>query len=362
MSSLTLDEILEIKHILTEYFKDCEKPGEHLKSLIKIGKIQIDTAEIYSSTNVRELIPNFYGKIVYEHQQLLLFLKVFQGELYELSDERLKIQEYIKKLHEAHLSKTSLKRSHINELFDNERETTSSQVFNDQAAIKIDNTIIIDYDLHELKSEFRLGYGGIFAFTIVGDDTILRNYIIKRIIKELDKRPYRPPIEIMLSDTYSTIQEQIESHLQNCADSFNDNQYLDTLLIIWNYSLNQDKSSSIAHHLLSRIHQEYCQYLEKKSKCLIIILANVSTPCQLNGYTPLTVPQINGYTPLTVPQRFEIDDLSKWFYRCLIENQIEEVVIEQYLERLKGQQGHLTATYRMIEQIIIELQDGRLSL
>ena len=78
MSSLTLDEIVEIMHILTEYFKDREKPGEHLKSLIKIGEIKIDTAEVYSSTNVKELIPAFYDKIVDKHQQLLLFLKVFQ--------------------------------------------------------------------------------------------------------------------------------------------------------------------------------------------------------------------------------------------------------------------------------------------
>jgi hypothetical protein len=353
MRRLTLLESLEIQEIFIQYFERREKPGEHLKALIKISQIQIDIAEQYFTINVRELIPDFYSKIIDEQQNLWLFLQVFESQLYQDSEERLKVKEYLEKLERSHPLKSTSKQTKINQLLEQERQVTPSHNSNTQQPIKIDNTIIVNYDLHELKSEFRLGYEGIFAFTIVGDDTILRNYIIKRILKELDKeeRAYRPPIDIILSDTYGTIEEQIDSYLQNrnicdkIADLLNDNQYLDTLLIIWNYNLSQDKLSSIAHHFLNRIHQECCQYLENKSKCLIIILANVSTPCQLNGYTPLTV-----------PQRFEIDDLSQWFYRCLIKHQIEEIVIEQKISRLKAHQGHLTATYRMLEQIITELQ------
>ena len=353
MPRLTVGEIIEIKDIVIQYFKDREKPGEHLKSLIKISQIQIDIAEVYFTINVKELIPNFYSKIVDKHQDLLLFLKVFESQLSKNSDERLQIREYIKKLDRAHLSTTSSQPSYINQLLDNERQTTCSQVFNDKPSIKIDNNILINYDLDTLKSEFLLGYGGIFAFTIVGEDTILRHYIIKRILKELDKaeRDYRPPIEIILSDTYGTIEEEIESYLKNfnicnkIVDLLNDNQYFDNLLIIWNYSINQDKLSFIAHSFLNKIKQEYSKFLKNQSRCLIIILANLSTPCTLNGYIPLTV-----------PQKFEIDDLSQWFRRCLIKHQIEDRIIEQYLMRLQAQQGHLTATYHIIEQIITELQ------
>lgn len=357
MSPLTLGEIIKIQKITIEYFEKREKPGEHLKSLIKISQIQIDIAEVYFTINVSELITNFYGLIIDKHQDLLNFLELFESKLAEKlsenSDERLKIQEYIQKLERAHLKKTSSQRSYIDQLLDNERQTTSSQIFNDQQSIKIDNTIFINYDLDTLKSEFLLGYGGIFAFTIVGEDTILRHYIIKRILKELDKaeRDYRPPIEIILSDTYGTIEEQIESYLKSfniCSkigDLLNDNQYFDNLLIIWNYRIDQDKLSSIAHSFLDQIKQEYSKSLKNKSRCLIIILANLSTPCTLNGYIPLTV-----------PQKFEIDDLSQWFRRCLIKHQIEERIIEQYLMRLQAQQGHLTATYRIVEQIITELQ------
>ncbi|MBR8827664.1 MAG: hypothetical protein DSM107014_07105 [Gomphosphaeria aponina SAG 52.96 = DSM 107014] len=347
MRPLTFDEIVKIEEIVIQYFQACERPGEHLKALIRISEIQIDIADQYFTTNVKELIADFYSKIVDEQDNLRRFLRVLEYKLSENSDERLRVQQCIEKLGRSQPSESTSRSDEHKQLLKQERRASFAQGSNTQQPIKIDNDIIIHYDLDTLESEFKLGYQGIFAFTIVGDDSILRNYIIKRIIKELDaKRTCRSPRNIYLSDMYETIEEEINSTDSNIVSLLNDDDYLDTLLIIWNYSLHQDKISSMASSFLNQIRQKYSQYLKNKRRCLIIILANVSTPCQPNGYNPITV-----------PEKFNIDELSDWFYRCLITYGIEEVMIEQYLNRLKGQKGDFIATYRIIEAIIDELQN-----
>jgi hypothetical protein len=105
---------------------------------------------------------------------------------------------------------------------------------------KIDSAILVNYDLDTLEYELKtnLGYEGTFAFFINADNrdyTILRNYVIERILLILKKKHQRSDprtIHIGLSEAYGTLTEPIEKYLRvsnviknDLKDLFEDNSY-----------------------------------------------------------------------------------------------------------------------------------------
>ena len=92
------EERMKLQQILIDYFNARQKPGEHLKSLVNIGQIQIDTAAIDYNLPVRELIPNFYPEILKSRDNYLSFLKIFQSHLLKDSDEQLFINKIIARM------------------------------------------------------------------------------------------------------------------------------------------------------------------------------------------------------------------------------------------------------------------------
>ncbi|NEO53439.1 MAG: 5'-methylthioadenosine/S-adenosylhomocysteine nucleosidase [Okeania sp. SIO3B5] len=92
------EERMKLQQILIDYFNARQKPGEHLKSLVNISQIQIDTAAIDYNLPVRELIPNFYPEILKSRDDFLLFLKIFQSHLLKGSDEQLFVNQIIARM------------------------------------------------------------------------------------------------------------------------------------------------------------------------------------------------------------------------------------------------------------------------
>ena len=89
------EESMKLQEILIDYFNARQKPGQHLKSLVNISQIQVDTAAIDYNLPVRELIPNFYPEIFKSRENSLSFLRIFRSHLLKDSDEQLFVNKII---------------------------------------------------------------------------------------------------------------------------------------------------------------------------------------------------------------------------------------------------------------------------
>ena len=358
MSNLSIDEKIQLEEILTDYFNGLEKPSEGLKAMINISEVQIDITAIDYNLPVKELVPNFLSLILKKPEDLESFLKYLQNKLD--SDEKLTIKGYIEKL----------KRSRINQIPDHRSRMSKKRQQNHERPtsktdIRINNDIIVKYDLDELVYKFRkaLDYQGVFAFNIREDYKILKNYIIKRILQELEEktqREYRrPPIDIILNQDQSI--ESIDNYLKiyninKITDLLSDIHPLDVVLIIWTYYIiDKHKLNSMIDNLLQQIKTKCDCLLENKSQCLIILFANVNAKSYMQESISMEK-SINDCITLDLPQKFDINKLCRWFRGILQQSNIPEHEINMYLERLKSAPYDLLPIYNTLEGIIDELR------
>lgn len=348
MSNLSIDEKIKLEEILTDYFNGLEKPSEGLKAMINISEVQIDITTIDYNLPVKELVTNFYSLILKKPEDLESFLIYLQNKLDP--DKRLTIKGYIEKLKpkRSPTKKTANFRQLISEKRQQNYELPTSKT-----PIRINDNIIVKYDLDELVYKFTtaLGYQGVFAFNIGGDEKILKDYIIKRIIEKLKTRTegFLKTIKIILSN-HGSIESQIDDHLKDdninqITDLLAETYPLDVVLIIWNYNINKKKLNSMTDIFLSEIKTKCNCYLENKSRCLIIIFANVNIKQSIQGC-------IN----LSIPKSFQINELCDWFRGYLQNLQIQDDMINTCLRKLRNADGHLLSTYNTLEGIIDELR------
>ncbi|MFB2877751.1 hypothetical protein [Floridanema aerugineum] len=294
---------------------------------------------------------------------LIIFLEYFKFKLAHNE------QAFITKLttkysHIIENSEYQSRRKGYKDLLAKARKEQPQQLLISEPA-KIDKEIIVGYDLESLAPEFtqRVGYEGIFAFAISGHDTILKDYIIERILRELKyktERPYRK-IDVRLYATdILTGGQVIESKLkiynecQNIVDLFLPEICLDIVLVIWLYDIPEkirQDMESVAINFCQKTRREVHPFISNKSRCFVIIFANV-------GFEH----PVNGLTSLTIPKEFETTSLLQWFRGRLKQLELEDYVIEQYLLRLQSQHGHLIGTYQELQYIISELQRGNLNM
>jgi hypothetical protein len=230
-----------------------------------------------------------------------------------------------------------------------------------QQPIKVDRGVIINYDLEAQMAKFRqqVGYEGAFVFAVGGHDTILEQYIIERLRRELRQKTGRQNerLEIRLYRKSILTSTDIESEFLNkykfeyFTDLFNAQGNTDIVLIIWNYDIPEKIMKSLAEAFWVEISSSVLPYLQNQSRCFVIVWANV-------GKRPLT--GLTGLTALPSPKKFELCDLLPWFRSQLRMEGIEENLIESYLDRLEKQcgDGDLIGTYQEINQIVQELQGG----
>jgi len=357
-----MDEKIQLEEILTGYFEKLQKPSENLKALINISEVQIDIKTIDYNLPVKELVTNFYSLILKKPEDLESFLKYLQNKLD--SDERLTIKGYIEKLN---LKRSPTKKTANFRQLISEKRQQNHERLTSQTPSKINNNIIVTYNLDELVYKFRiaLDYQGVFAFNLREDYTVLKNYIIKRILQELKEktqRNYRPPIEITLNPNQSI--ESIDNYLKiyninKITDLLSDIHPLDVVLIIWTYNIiDKHKLNSMIDNLLQQIKTKCDCLLENKSQCLIILFANVIN-VNANSYMQESISMeksINDCITLDLPQEFDINKLCQWFRGHLQQLKTPEHEINIYLERLKSAPYNLLPIYNTLEGIIDELQ------
>jgi hypothetical protein len=221
--------------------------------------------------------------------------------------------------------------------------------------------VIINYDLEAQMAKFRqqVGYEGAFVFAVGGHDTILEQYIIERLLRELRQKTKRQNerLEIRLYRKSILTSTDIEREFLNkykfesFTDLFNAQCNTDIVLIIWNYDIPEKFMKSLAEAFWADISSSVLPCLKNQSRCFVIVWANV-------GKRPLT--GLTGLTALPSPKKFELCDLLPWFRSQLRMEGIEEKLIEYYLDRLEKQcgNGDLIGTYQEINQIVHELQGG----
>ena len=358
MSNLSIDEKIQLEEILTGYFEKLQKPSENLKALINISEVQIDIKTIDYNLPVKELVTNFYGLILKKPEDLESFLQYLQNKLD--SDERLTIKGYIEKLKRSPTKKTANFRQLISEKRQQNHEIPTSKT-----GIRIDDDIIVKYDLDELVYKFKkaLDYQGVFAFNLREDYTILKNYIIQRILQELEEktqRSYRSPIEIRLNPNQSI--ESIDNYLKiykninKITDLLIDISPLDVVLIIWTYNIiDKHKLNSMIDNFLQQIKTKCDGFFENKSQCLIILFANVNAKSYMQESISMEK-SINDCITLDLPQKFDINKLCQWFRGILQQSNTPEHEINMYLERLKSVPYDLLPIYNTLEEIIHELR------
>ena len=237
----------------------------------------------------------------------------------------------------------------------------SSTVAPVQQPTKVDRGVIINYDLEAQMAKFRqqVGYEGAFVFAVGGHDTILEQYIIERLRRELRQKTERQNerLEIRLYRKSILTSTDIEREVlkkykfEYFTDLFNAQGDTDIVLIIWNYDIPEKFMKLLAEAFWTDISSSVLPCLQNQSRCFVIVWANV-------GKRPLT--GLTGLTALPSPKKFELCDLLPWFRSQLRMEGIEENLIEYYLNRLEKQcgNGDLIGTYQEINQIVQELQGG----
>lgn len=245
-------------------------------------------------------------------------------------------------------------RNQINNLLAQGREESDTSI-SLQQTLKVDRSLIINYNLDKLMSAFRqkVGYEGAFVFAVAGEFVILEQYIIERIRRELKQKTGRKNERLEISlyrDSIATSADIkskfLEKHQLECfTDLFKIQYNSDLVLIIWNHDIPPKIIKSLSQDFWTDTHSSVDPYLTGKSRCFVILWAN------LQGKRTLT-----GFPALPTPKRFDPDDLLPWFRGQLQILGIEEKRIEHYLKRLESQYGNLIGTYQEMNQIVSELQ------
>jgi hypothetical protein len=293
---------------------------------------------------------------------LIVFLEyISQIDISLSSEDKSFLNHVIKKWEQQQTSSTQKsQRNQIANLLAQGRKE-SPTVAPVQQPTKVDRGVIINYDLEAQMAKFRqqVGYEGAFVFAVGGHDTILEQYIIERLRRELRQKTRRQNerLEIRLYRKSIFSSTDIEREFLNkykfeyFTDLFNAQGNTDIVLIIWNYDIPEKIMKSLAEAFWADIAFSVSPCLKNQSRCFVIVWANV-------GKRPLT--GLTGLTALPSPKKFDLCDLLPWFRSQLRMEGIEENLIESYLDRLERQcgNGDLIGTYQEINQIVQELQGG----
>src|SRR5579863_58706 len=220
--------------------------------------------------------------------------------------------------------------------------------------------LIVSYGLYSLISEFAnlVNYGKAAAFSVAGDFTILRDYIVKRICQELGRKV--PGAQILLdislnpydvAEGESVIEKKFVSRNRctDLIDLFNKYSKTNIVLVVWCNAFPPEQMKIVATHFWQEIEKNISPLLLEQSQCFVLLLANVGR--ESGPY------QTNKFTVLQTPSEFDMTDLLFWVRGRLENLHIKLSDIEYCLERLKDQRGDLVRTYHEMEYIVSYLQE-----
>ncbi|MBN1875108.1 MAG: hypothetical protein JXA33_12820 [Anaerolineae bacterium] len=249
--------------------------------------------------------------------------------------------------------------THISSLLAQARQATSPPPNTPQRARRIDRSeVIVPFDLEDLESTFKrtVKYEDAFAFTVgVQDETLLQEYIVPRIARELRAKLHRPhrQLEVQLyQGDVAAGARMVERKLATryacgrLCDLFAENAIQDIVLVVWNYDVPLPYMEQFATTFWNEACTQVTPYLRDHGRCFVVIWANI-------GSDPLS-----GFTVLPTPQVFDLKDLTAHFRSQLMQCELDTPCIDAYLARLQSHHGHVRGTFREMLNIIRELQGG----
>ncbi len=224
-----------------------------------------------------------------------------------------------------------------------------------ETPIKVDQNIIINFDLKKIILRFRekITYEGAFAFSVGGESLLLEKYIIERIRRELKgyTKNENNIFDIKLYKNNVSKHEDIERQFlyrnkyQSLADVFNSEVNTDIIVIVWNYEIPLKTMNLWGKRSWAEMKTRILKLVEKKSRCCVFIWANVNkSPSEVFTILPI--------------EKFELHELETWFRPKLRQVGVAEEKINYYLGRLKEPDGHFAATYSEMNRMIQDLQGG----
>lgn len=219
--------------------------------------------------------------------------------------------------------------------------------------------LIVNYDLYSLMAEFanQVNYGKAAAFTIGGDFTVLRGYIIERMRKNLMRRIPGSQKLLEISFDADDIAEGNDALVKKVISRYSCNTLPDlfnrfpkthVILVIWCYAIPPKQMEIVASLFWKEVEGNVLPLLQTQNRCFVLILADVNISGRLY--------QIDKFTSLQIPSGFEMTDLLPWLRGTLENLEIEQSDIEHCLERLKDHHGDMSRTYHELEYIVSYLQ------
>jgi hypothetical protein len=220
--------------------------------------------------------------------------------------------------------------------------------------------LVVSYGLYTLVSEFtsRVNYGRVVGFTVCGDFTILRDYIIERMRMELRRKV---PGEQKLLDINLTADDlalgtgiiaQKLTHKYGCkqlTDLFKIYTNAHHILVAWCYGVPLKHMKGIVSSFREELDKSVAPLLHQQRRCLVLLLANVEREAASF--------QLDGFKHLLVPSEYDTADLQPWFQGRLEDLGITQSDIEYCMRRLADQHGHFIRTYRELESMVTFLQE-----
>lgn len=204
----------------------------------------------------------------------------------------------------------------------------------------------------------QVNYGKAVAFTIGGDFTVLRGYIIERMRQNLMRRisGSQKLLEISFdADDFAAGNDVLlkkvisRNSCNTLIDLFNRFPKMHVMLVIWCYAIPSKQIEIVASLFWKEVEENVLPLLQTQNRCFVLILSDVDVNSK-----PY---QIDKFTSLQIPSGFEMTDLLPWVRGTLENLEIEQSDIEYCLERLKDHHGDIVRTYHELEYIVSYLQE-----
>jgi hypothetical protein len=254
--------------------------------------------------------------------------------------------------HAEQMQQQAIEQQQLTQISQHEQLPSSTSITREQ--------LIVGYDLHTIIAEFasRVNYGKATAFTISGDFSLLRGYVIERMRQHLqenipgtytnleisfDARDIAAGSDVLLNKTLT------RNGCKTLADLLNKYPGAHMLLVVWRYAIPPEQMEIAASHFWKSVEESVAPLLEAQNRCFVLILANVEADGE-----PY---HIDKFTPLSIPSEFDVSNLSRWLQGRLEYLSIEQSDIAYCLDRLKDHHGDITRTYHELESIVSYLQE-----
>ena len=222
--------------------------------------------------------------------------------------------------------------------------------------------LVTEYDLDSVMAAFKepLDYGEAFSFVIAGDERVLREYVIVRMVQEFEKEIKgecftTPPIDLNQQDLsccplQSLLEEKIKRRFNytNARELAIKRPLQHVILTVWNYDLPlltvQEAISAFWKSFVPTI----SRHLSRKKLCFVLILAHLppeNQPCLMEDAMSLQLPDFD-------VQR----GLRPWLSRNLHTMNVPDQARDYCLNQLQDLHPNPVQIFRRMEHIASYLQ------